>query len=153
MTELKPGDRVTSPLLVGEWEVDQLQSPDLPAGWVWVRSGASIIPEAESRLTLVAPPLPPEPPVGLVVFVDGVTYVNDTPAASNTWSAHNGGRWKYTPWSDIAARAVPAVDPTNDEHLRDAGLCRVEDVARWLARRGIRDQFVLEFRARFGGAS
>ncbi len=145
---MKPGDRVTSPLLVGEWVIDDNQSGSKPAfEWVWVRKGDDRIAEFVPRLTLVAPPIPPEPPVGSVVFVEGVFYRHQRKG----WVSENGA---LTDWPYIAARAVPAVDPTNDDHLKAAGLCRVAEAIDWLDGEAISSSYYLgRFQAKFGGAS
>jgi hypothetical protein len=146
MSELKPGDQVTSPLLVGEWTVVAKKEP----AWyeVYDDKGNGIEMHV-GNLTLVAPEPPPEPPVGSVVFVDGEVWVH---ARGGVWHMHPLG---VGSWSDIAARAVPAVDPTNDDHLKAAGLCRVEDAANLAAELdGIGDcGYVVAstIRARFGG--
>lgn len=68
----KPGDRVTSPLLVGEWEVE-LQRGDQSLARVTQEGSAVYV--SPDTLTPVAPPLPPEPPAGSAVYVDGVCYI------------------------------------------------------------------------------
>jgi hypothetical protein len=150
---IKTGDRVTSPLLVGEWGVLRTVGD---AGRTEVCKDGHMLRVPTDSLTLVdQPEYPDEPPVGSVVFVDGAMYVKSTASGDNPWSGHDGGRWKFVPWSEIAARAVPAVDPTNDDHLKKAGLCRVEDVAKLVVElQGIGGNVVAStIRDRFGGAS
>jgi hypothetical protein len=143
---VKPGDRVTSPLLVGEWTV--VGRYDSSSTFWIVRQGSEHLLASDHTLTLVAPPLPPEPPVGSVVFVDGVAWWR---TGEYFWRSQSAGK-SY--WSDIAARAVPAVDPTNDDHLKAAGLCRVAEAIDWLNAESIASPYYLgRFQARFGGAS
>jgi hypothetical protein len=147
MSELKPGDRVTSPLLVGEWEVLNVDNA-LP-GFIVVGQERHEVMAHKINLTLVAPP-PPEPPVGSVVWLDGEAWVHANDAVF-AWHTHP---WQEGSWSDIADRAVPAVDPTNDDHLKAAGLCRVDEVDTWMDEKGACDDtWRGKFRARFGGAS
>lgn len=98
MMGLKAGDRVTSSLLSGEWVIEGF-SP-MP-GWFWVVQGGERIPEVDSRLTLV-PSLPSEPPIGSVVYVDGVVRERFL----DRWFSPSGSE---ADWSDIADRATPAV--------------------------------------------
>ena len=123
MTTFKPGDKVTSPLLVGEWEVIGYDyADDL---WVWLANGKERIRESRYRLTLVAPPLPPEPPVGTVVFCP-----NDGDPADGGWFAtmrFDGytkpwvDAWgNSADWADIAADARPAVPKPTVEQMMKA---------------------------------
>jgi hypothetical protein len=125
---------------MGEWGVLRTVGD---AGRTEVCKDGHMLRVPTDSLTLVAPPLPPEPPVGSVVFADGESWMR-------------GGVWWMTgdthaSWPDIAARAVPAVDPTNDDHLKAAGLCRVDDVAEALDYEGLHWMKRLIV-ARFGGA-
>ena len=125
MSDFKHGDRVTSPLLVGEWLIYGTMRGNLPPDWVWLiradEKTGDVIPEFAGRLTLVAPPLPPEPPVGSVVFCP-----NDGDPRDGEWFAcmrFDHGGWLDSwgnpgRWADIAADARPAVpQPTVDEVL------------------------------------
>lgn len=110
MTEFKPGDKVISPLLVGEWEY-RYMNPEESLARVNNRDVSIWVPP--STLSLVAPSLPPEPPVGSVVFVDGEGFVNRG-GVTPWYSLHRAG----AQWADIAATARPAVPkPTVDEVL------------------------------------
>jgi hypothetical protein len=97
----KPGDRVTSPLLVGEWAVLKVMG----GGRTEVCRDGHMVRVETGHLTPVAPPLPPEPPVGSVVW-DGERY----------WQRH--ARMWGSPgvpsveWADLAADAVPVVPVT-----------------------------------------
>jgi hypothetical protein len=109
----KPGDRVTSPLLVGEWEVNYLNDHNKDGREVsLIRHNATAwVPLA--GLTPVTPPLPPEPAVGSVVRAHG-----------QLWQ-RNGAYWYdgkvgEEAWADLA---------TADDL---SPVVAVDDVAEWL---------------------
>lgn len=102
----KLGDRVTSPLLVGEWEVRRIYGQ-----WMTeVSRDDALVTVPTSHLTPVAPPLPPEPPVGSVVWVNGRMWT----AGKDYWFSidASGDEEGDAVWSDLAADAVPVV-PVN----------------------------------------
>lgn len=118
MTTLKPGDRVTSTLLVGEWEVTDGRCE---ADTIRVTQGSARSYVPLSTLTLIAPPLPPEPPVGSVVFCPNVADPADgkwyAMLRFDDYSKPWSDAWGNTAdWAEIAADARPAVPkPTVDE--------------------------------------
>ena len=85
----QPGDRVTSPLLVGEWEVARVREE---AHWTVTQDGRRVLIHPDD-LTPVAPPLPTEPAVGSVVRAHGRLWIHD-----HTWT--DGSTWHK--WSHLA---------------------------------------------------
>lgn len=112
MTTFKPGDRVISPLLVGEWEYRYL-NPEESLARVNNRDVSIWVPP--STLSLIATPLPPEPPVGTVGWVDGKPVCRD----QYGWSLANS-RLSFGPWISFAYRFVPAVPKPTVEEVLDA---------------------------------
>lgn len=109
----KPGDKVTSPLLVGEWEVTGTWGKYAHR----VRQGDAEVTLDASCLYLVAPPLPPEPAVGSVVRAHGKLWQR-TKNADQPWT--NGGGYPCHDWPHLAT--APDLSP----------VVAVEDVAEWL---------------------
>lgn len=136
----KPGDRVTSPLLVGEWEVTEAHwTVEL---YVSLRQDRVRLPRILAErlnLTPVAPPLPPEPPVGSVVRANGLFWQRD----GRWWGMHRvetTASFEDVGWADLAT--APDLSP----------VVAVEDVAEWLDGEGIASPYYLDrFRAKFGG--
>ena len=98
----KPGDKVTSSLLVGEWEVTRTCSEFTAI----VKHADAIANVAFRDLSPVAPPPPPEPPVGSVVWARGRYWIR----RAMLWLSPGVEYMK--PWEEIAADAVPVV-PVN----------------------------------------
>lgn len=132
----KPGDKVTSTLLVGEWVVLR-RGESVVNNW-WVERDSKRLTISGSYLTPVAPPLPPEPPVGDVVWVNGRYWQR----AIRGWSSgRSDGLWRdVKDWSEIAADAVPVVP--------------VNKAADWIRDQWIGDtspgELADDFRAEFG---
>lgn len=105
----KPGDKVTSPLLVGEWIVDGINK-DGTTVTVFLDGRAPWLHIQACDLTPAAPPLPPEPPVGSVVWASGRMWI----AGKDYWFSidANGDEEGDAIWSEIAADAVPVVPVT-----------------------------------------
>lgn len=112
MITLKPGDRVTNPLLVGEWEYCYLNPDETLAR---VNNGDVFAWVPPSTLTLVAPPLPPEPPVGSVVFVDGKVIYRYADGWCESLNCSPVGQWL-----EFADRFVPAVPKPTVEQMTAA---------------------------------
>lgn len=128
----KPGEKVTSPLLVGEWEVvERPYVEDVPH--TKVTQGSAVAFVEASDLSPVAPPLPPEPPVGSVVRAHGKMWLRQ--AGQGWYDQHD----KYAAWPHLAAAPdFSAVAP-------------VEDIADWLWDAGIRKVIIDNMRFAFGG--
>lgn len=128
----KPGDRVKSPLLVGEWEVvERPYVEDVPH--TKVTQGSAVAFVEASDLSPVAPPLPPEPRVGSVVRAHGKMWLRQ--AGQGWYDQHD----KYAAWPHLAtAPDFSAVAP-------------VEDIADWLWDAGIRKVIIDNMRFAFGG--
>jgi hypothetical protein len=126
----KPGDRVTSPLLVGEWEVICRQQ-----GQYVVEHESKRIMVSASYLTPVVPPLPPEPVFGSVVYANGLYWQRQFGLGG--WQAYHGERWHHALWPDLAADAVPVVPVTT--------------AAEWMLSAGCMPHTVNCFRDEFGG--
>lgn len=131
----KPGDRVKSPLLVGEWEV----ICDAERGTKWwtverpVGEAFHTVDIFQGDLSPVAPPLPPEPRVGSVVRAHGKMWLRQ--AGQGWYDQHD----KYAAWPHLAAAPdFSAVAP-------------VEDIADWLWDAGIRKVIIDNMRFAFGG--
>lgn len=137
----KPGDRVTSPLLVGEWEVQQV----IDDGWCDLMNddGRRVSVKHQASLTPVAPPLPPEPPVGSVVRAHGRMWMRgrEYPARlpERAWWEHPESIARE--WSDLAT--APDLSP----------VVAVDDVADWLDGSWASKALGDEFRAEFDGWS
>lgn len=134
----KPGDKVTSPLLVGEWTVER---NGVQYAHLYVPGPTGATPDATAAvprdtLAPVAPPLPPEPPTGTVVW-DGERYWQ---RSGGSWSsARSAGVWRdVKDWSQIAADAVPVV-PVN----KVAHWLRQNDCEQWCAM--TEERFLAEF--------
>lgn len=113
----KPGEKVTSPLLVGEWEVvERPYVEDVPH--TKVTQGSAVAFVEASDLSPVAPPLPPEPPVGSVVWAKGRYWMRT--GHGEEWHSVGVDYWQN--WSDLATAddfsAVVAVSQVAD-WLRD----------------------------------
>lgn len=100
----KPGDRVTSPLLVGEWVVFGNTGPDEArltvmgdACTVVYRLGQrGMIAVPTADLSPVAPPPPPEPPVGSVVWARGQLWLRTDENGPWHWAtAKNLETWEF----------------------------------------------------------
>jgi hypothetical protein len=138
MTTFKPGDKVTSPLLVGEWEVADCDTVSRRSR-VW-RGGKDfrLVELDNADLTLVTPSLPPEPPVGSVVRAHGRLWLR---MGDDLWHDEDDndyfwGDLVYAPESDLSA------------------VVAVEDVAEWITDNIPQrqpDDFGQDFRAEFGG--
>lgn len=127
----KPGDRVTSPLLVGEWEV-----VGGPLNYqITVRSARALatVDLAAGHLTLVAPPLPTEPAVGSVVRAHGRLWHKK----ADYWRTSLGDVPKKWP----ALATAPDLSP----------VVAVDEVAEWLDGYGETPDCIDDFRAEFGG--
>lgn len=110
----KPGDKVTSPLLVGEWEYSHKYDSDTSI----VRLGKFVAQVDTGALSPVAPPIPAEPPVGSVGRVDGKWFVE---RVEEGWRTTNG-IWQR--WDDIGPFYEPwvAVSQVADWLLEDASI-------------------------------
>lgn len=152
MSDFKPGDKVTSPLLVGEWEV---VFESTRGDWVDIINAndqtCAVHPE---DLICVGPSLPPEPPVGTCGHHPlWGSLIRQHPGWNPGWIDVND---RAHLWLNIARRFTPYVNPADPASVKGAGLVKVEDVAAWLA--GER-KFVITsgeytaevFRKRFGG--
>lgn len=113
MTLFKPGDKVTSPLLVGEWTVTDVRCEDNRVRLMRDGGTAYLLP---ADLALVAPPAPPEPLVGTVGFVDGEPWLGSRDFG---WYCLVRNRGSLT-WDGIADRFVPAVPQPTVEEMADA---------------------------------
>lgn len=113
VTTLKPGTRVTSPLLVGEWYVTRTCG-EFTADVVRGPASAQL---PTRDLTPVAPPLPPEPAVGSVVRAHGRPWLRLQ--SDGLWWADDGSceTWGFLACADDLSPVVP-----------------VDDVADWLQR-------------------
>ena len=126
----KPGDRVTSPLLVGEWTV--LHESDDNAGYWWLGTDFATVCVWHETPTPVAPPLPTEPAVGSVVRAHGRLWTRD----ELWWRTHDRDAQK---WPHLAT--APDLSP----------VVPVDDVADWLDGSWASKTLGDEFRASFGG--
>ncbi len=122
----KLGEKVTSPLLVGEWEVVRSEAVIV---WLAHSNGAAVSINRE-HVSPVAPPIPAEPPVGSVGRVDGKWFVE-----------HRETGWRTTAgikqdWPDFAAYYEPWM--------------AVSQVADWLRTQALGISLVKEFVERFG---
>lgn len=113
----QPGDRVTSPLLVGEWEVTETHlTMEL---YVSLRQDRVLLPRILAErldLTPVAPPPPPEPAVGSVVRAHGRLWLRTD---GDQWLRFEDNRRRVQPWAVLAA--APDLSP----------VVAVDDVADW----------------------
>ena len=101
----KPGDRVTSPLLVGEWTVGVKKQP----AWFEVYDDkGNPLKMYVGNLVPVVPPPPPEPPVGSVVWAQGRYWYRIDTAMATHWNS--GVKWSL--WGEIVGDAVPVVPVT-----------------------------------------
>ena len=131
----KLGEKVTSPLLVGEWEVQSIASDGAPVCLAAkMPDGALITAWVHPRyLSPVAPPLPPEPRVGSVVRAHGKMWLRQ---AGRAWYDQHD---TYAAWPHLAAAPdFSAVAP-------------VEDIADWLWDAGISKVIIDNMRFAFGG--
>lgn len=121
---LKPGDKVTSPLLVGEWEVTHIQ---LHTGCRLRR----VDPEgfAYIQYAYLTPVAPPEPGLGEVVWAAGFYWCHHRAG----WSLVRDGNIRA--WAFIANNAEPVVP--------------VSKVADWLTAERL-EGTAEAFRAEFG---
>lgn len=124
----KPGDKVTSPLLVGEWTVG---SKKRPSWWEVYDKKGNPLEMYVGNLSPVAPPLPAELPVRSVVWAEGMLWQKGP-----QWYAHNGRKWVFRDWRILAADAEPVV--------------AVSQVADWLRTQALGISLVKEFVERFG---
>lgn len=130
----KPGDRVTSPLLVGEWEVMFVLGQQCMVVTSGVPSSRAAVPT--DSITPVDPAMPPEPAVGAVVRAHGRLWHR---SGTDEWfGSDDKGLRSFQKWPDLAT--APDLSP----------VVAVDDVARWL---DSQEATVLraELRAKFGG--
>ena len=125
----KPGDRVTSPLLVGEWEVMFVLGQLCMVVTSGVPSSRAAVPL--DSITPVAPSLPPEPAVGSVVRAYGRLWHKK----ADYWQTSLGDVPKKWP----ALATAPDLSP----------VVAVDDVCDWLDSRLVPE--AVAFRAEFGG--
>lgn len=130
---LQPGDRVTSPLLNGEWQVQRVWGNDAQAEVVWMSSDTTaqraFARVMVSDLTPVAPPLPPEPAVGSVVRAHGLIWQR----GDDCWQS---ARRSTAQWPGLAT--APDLSP----------VVAVDDATRWLelhVPEGVDEAFHAEF--------
>ena len=103
-----------------EWKV---LAGDTPESWSIVRPGRSHIVESW-QVEKVEPPTPPEPPVGSVVLDgDGDIWQR----LGDSWSSCDCDEAEWQTLQKYAP-LTPLVNPSDDDAVRAAGLCRVEDV-------------------------
>ena len=127
----KPGDRVTSPLLVGEWEVMFVLGQQCMVVTSGLPSSRAAVPT--DSITPVAPSLPPEPAVGSVVRAHGRLWHSK----ADFWHTSLGDVPKK--WADLAA--APDLSP----------VVPVDDAAEWLEKQQHKPYMVEPFRDEFGG--
>jgi hypothetical protein len=116
MNRFDVNDRVTIRNVPGEWQVLRGDGAYLiygsPAYQLKLIDGGGRVWAAEHDMELVKPPLPPEPPEGSGVFVDGKAWWRTSSPSDDQWATHETGErhgWRYAQWSEIAYRATPAV--------------------------------------------
>jgi hypothetical protein len=134
MTTFKPGDKVT---VTGDdrvWTVQEVwtEQDDTDTRY-WIKDATNLrLVVLDSMLTLEAStPLPPEPPIGSSVFVDGVLWLH---TGYGEWTARDTASvsgWIYSPWAGIADRVTPVV-PLADvlqalEQLEDSLIMKDND--------------------------
>lgn len=98
----KPGEKVTSPLLVGEWEYSHKYDSDTSI----VRLGKFVAQVDTGGLTPVAPPIPAEPPVGSVVWAEGHYWIRDN---EGVWCKYAADLLVCDSWESIGPDASPVV--------------------------------------------
>ena len=123
----KVGDRVTVAGDDREWVVDFVarHHVDIAAVVDRARWGLSVLP---SMLTPVPTP-PPEPP----------RFIH-----------YAGGAYRRTT-GNVYGPIPVLIDPADPDQIRDAGLCRVDDVDAWMSVDLCQTWLPKKFRERFGG--
>ena len=113
---LRDGDRVRATFQYGETTTTAEGPVNIDGEHVSVRhsrtlrwSGGWLVDEL-TAVEVLAPALPPEPPVGSGVFHDGRLWQR---GSNDYWTAYIDGQWIYRRWAEIqpCVPAVPAPEP------------------------------------------